>query len=158
MNVRTAAPEEFDQIYRMGFDAWSNGTSMETYLEQCRTSPKYRKGRWFVLSDGRELLSSLIVYDFGGEKFGIGSIATPKEKRKNGHASTLVRAVIESLERDTPGAVTFLYSDIDSKFYGKFGFVALRPEGQRYQTTTCMVRSENVERFLADKQGSPPYF
>lgn len=142
----------------MGFDVWAEGSSREDYLEGCRASAKYKKGTWFVLSDGSRLLSSLIVYDFGNQKFGIGSIATPPDFRKRGYASESIQSAISYLE-DKVGALTlYLYSDIEPDFYEKFGFVRLQPDGQRYKTTTCMVRSKNLEKYLGNKIESPEYF
>lgn len=58
--VREAQDNEMDQIYLMGFDAWSEGSSKDEYLEKCRNSQKYKKGTWHVLSNSKDLLSSMI--------------------------------------------------------------------------------------------------
>jgi predicted acetyltransferase len=158
VELRRAHFEELDQIYNMGMDAWSDGASRDQYLKDCLNSSKYKAGKWFVLSDSSNLLSSLIVYDFGSKVFGIGSIATPREVRRRGYASTLIRLVISDIERNHAEAAIFLYSDIQPEFYEKFGFVRLCQKAQKYETTICMVRSCEFERFEQDISSSPPYF
>ena len=155
---RKADPGEFDQICMMGFDTWGNAVSEAEYLSGCRASPKYKKGIWYILEDEGELISSLIVYEFGDNKFGIGSLATPKHLRKQGYASKLITWVIENIEKNNGNAILFLYSDIEPEFYGKFEFLKLPTEAQRYKTTTCMIRGKNIEKFFSDKLANPEYF
>ena len=88
----------------------------------------------------------MIYYKFNG-CFGIGSIATPPDFRRNGFASDLIMGVLKELMNSDPNFKVFLYADIDSKFYEKFGFVALPKEFQRYSKTTCMMLSKNIEDF-----------
>lgn len=156
--TRKAIPSEFDQVYMMGFDVWSEGTEPE-YLTVCRTSTKYAKGTWYVLeADNGELVCSLIVYRFSADQFGIGSIATPKNLRRQGYATQLLADVLNELAHEASGVKVFLYSDIDPKFYEGFGFVQLPSIAQRYKTTTCMVRGADVVRFFSDKLSTPEYF
>ena len=70
--ARLAKTEEFDRIYMMGFDVWSDGASEEDYLVGCRASPKYAKGTWYVLANEDQLVSSLITYNLGPNIIGIG--------------------------------------------------------------------------------------
>lgn len=44
-----ALKENMDAVYMMGFDVWSDGTAMDVYLQECRSSEKYKKGTWYVL-------------------------------------------------------------------------------------------------------------
>lgn len=158
MKTRKATPEELDQIYMMGFDVWADGNSKSDYLNACRTSPKYLKGSWFVLTNESQLLSSLIVYDFGNNIFGIGSISTPLPSRQKGYASELISNVILEIEQKHPAAILFLYSDIQPEFYEKFNFIKLPLKLQRYTTTTCMVRGKNINHYFSDEINSPEYF
>ena len=129
--VRDASSSELDEIYLMGEDVWSEGTPRDQYLEGCRNSPKYQSGKFKVLTDGKNLLSSLITYDLKDHKIGIGSIATPKQQRKKGYGSEITSAVTESCFNSGAKHV-FLYSDIDAKFYEKLGFHALPDHFQKY--------------------------
>lgn len=152
-----AISSEFEQIYMMGFDVWADGLEAD-YLNECKISPKYKKGTWYVLKENDQLVSSLIVYNLGENIFGIGSIATAKDLRKKGYASKLITDVINQIETDSEKVTIFLYSDIDSKFYERFKFFALPALAQRYKTTTCMVRGQETEKYFADKFATPEYF
>ncbi len=156
--VRKADLSELDQIYLMGADVWADDTEAK-YLEACRSSSKYTRGTWYVLADENgKLTCSLIVYKFGPDQFGIGSIATMLSERKQGHASKLIAGVLEAIAQESSKATVFLYSDIEPKFYERFGFVRLPPIAQRYLKTTCMVRSADIDKFISDKTTTPEYF
>lgn len=142
----------------MGFDVWSEGSSENDYLKGCQASTKYLKGTWYVLSEELKLFSSLIVYDFGNNILGIGSISTPPSLKKNGYASKLISGVISELEKSFSGCTIFLYSDIEAGFYEKFNFVKPPAGLQRYKTTTCMVYGKNIQQFLLKNINSPEYF
>lgn len=157
IQTREAAENELDQIYMMGFDVWAEGLS-EDYLRECRKSPKYKRGTWFVLLEDDQLVSSLIVYSLGENQFGIGSIATPENFRNKGYASRIIKDVIQKIENKSPKAILFLYSDINPEFYEKFNFCKLPISTQRYETTICMIRGRNIEKYLSDKRFIPEYF
>jgi N-acetylglutamate synthase-like GNAT family acetyltransferase len=150
INIRQPRTDEFDTIYLMGFDVWSDGATDGTYLEGCRNSPKYRSGQWWIAEHPAQgLVSSLLVHSFGPNVYGIGSIATPTSKRQHGYASHLISKTIELLENENNATHIYLYSDIEPKFYERFGFVILPPDFQKYETTTCMLRAKN-------KDANPP--
>ena len=154
---RKAHLHELDQIFMMGFDVWSTG-SMEEYIAICHSSRKYQQGCWYVLENNHgTLMSSLIVYKLGINKYGIGSIATPKELRGKGLASKLISDVIQKIEQESQDAVIFLYSDIHPEFYERFNFIRLPMSAQRYGKTTCMVRGIDVEQFVV-QSSTPEYF
>lgn len=154
---RRAAQSEYDQIFMMGFDVWAEGAEDE-YLAACRTSPKYARGNWHVLeNENRALISSLIVYKLGPDEYGIGSIATAKALRKQGHVSRLISDVLKQIEEESPTAAIFLYSDIEPDFYERFDFAPVPQIAQRYKNTTCMVRGKHIEKFT-DKMATPEYF
>lgn len=157
-DFRKALSDEMNQIYLMGFDVWSDGASEKDYLADCSSSIKYKRGEWYVLTEDDKILSSLIIYDFGDEKFGIGSIATSPYDRKKGYASELIKHIIHKIESGSKNCILFLYSDIQPEFYEKFGFTRLKPEAQRYKTTTCMVYGKRVEEFMNENLITPEYF
>jgi predicted N-acetyltransferase YhbS len=154
---RKATPDDFPSIFRMSFDVWGQG-SLEDYFEECQTSPKYARGVWYVLeAEDGDLVSSLIVYQLSAGQYGIGSIATPLPLRRQGYASKLVSEILEHIEQESPGAVIFLYSDIDPAFYERFKFQQIPKSAQRDPTTTCMVRGKNTEDFKSPLD-TPEYF
>jgi len=136
MILRNAEDFEMEEIYLMGFDTWSDGSSRNDYIATCLQSSKYKEGTWKVLSDGDNLLSSLIVYRLKENIFGIGSIATPERFRKKGFASILIEKVIDEMKPYSEAL--FLYADIDPKFYEKFGFIELDIKYQKYKKIKCM--------------------
>ncbi len=155
--TRKAEREEFDAIFMMGIDAWSSGT-VDEYLTTCYTSQKYKQGCWYVLDAGEGVLvSSLIVYKIDTNTYGIGSIATPKELRNQGHATKLISDVIQDIEQKSPEAIIFIYSDIHPEFYKRFNFIQLSISAQRYTETTCMVRGKSAD-FFTDNASTPKYF
>ncbi len=157
MRTRKSLPNEMDQIFLMGKDIWALG-SEEDYLKTCHASTKYKEGTWYVLSDGDQILSSLVVYTFSKDCFGLGSIATVPNYRKMGLASRLIKDVLADIETESPEAMIFLYSDIDPAFYEKFQFVKLPQNAQKYKTTTCMLRHSNPEKYLVESLKVPDYF
>lgn len=158
LTVRDASSNELDEVYLMGEDVWSEGTPREQYLEGCRNSPKYQSGIFKVLTDGKNLLSSLITYDLKDQKIGIGSIATPKSERKKGYGSEITSAVTESCFKSGAKHV-FLYSDIDAKFYEKIGFQQLPDSFQKYPGSVCMVKSNQNDKIWEEVGFEPPpYF
>lgn len=157
MVIRKADSKDLDSIYLMGYDVWSDGNTEAEYLNECRSSLKYKRGTWYVLEQNSALLSSLIIYEFKANAFGIGSIATPERWRELGYASYLISNVIKLLGDQSLPAQVFLYSDINPEFYERFGFQKLPMVAQRYKTTTCMARGAELGDFASVDQ-SPEYF
>ena len=156
--LRDASLNELNQIYLMGEDAWSDGRTTAQYLEGCRTSLKYKQGFFKILTDGEQLLSSLIIYDLSTERLGIGSIATPPEFRKQGYASKLVSLVADQAISEGKFDL-FLFSDIGSKYYEKLGFSVLPSHYQEYADSICMLKTERSwDDWLALGLDIPKYF
>jgi len=160
MLIRLATSDDFDEIFIMGFDVWSDGQNENDYLDGCHASQKYKKGQWWVLSnDDGLLVSSLISYKLNVRSWGIGSLATPITFRGKGYASELLKGVCEELIRTKSAKAIFLFSDINPEFYEKHGFVALPKKIQKFKNTTCMVKTENqTEIWLDDDFEVPTYF
>lgn len=150
--IRPARPDELDAVYLLGYDAWGEGAAEAAYLSECRASPKYARGRWWVFEEGRAPVSALIVYrDAWGlpqGSWGLGSLATAKSLRRKGLAAKLIEGVLE--EEKGPA---FLFADIGPKFYTVFGFVALPEAMQPKAGTTLMYRGPTPAIFKA-----PSYF
>jgi predicted acetyltransferase len=155
--VRKAKAEEYDQIYLMGYDTWSDGMSVEDYLSVCRSSSKYQSGEWYVLVNENEILSSLITYNLAENQFGIGSIACPPFYRRKGFASRLIIAVLKELDFKYEYPTYFLYADINPEFYTKFGFTVIEPALQKNAPSICMVKPGKVLLEL-NEQIIPKYF
>lgn len=141
MIIRKPTADEMNCVFMMGYDTWGEGQAKSDYLTECHASPKYKKGFWHVLDNGEQIVSSLITYqnNFGlaDRCYGIGSISTHPKFRKMGHASFLIRGVIQQIETAGAAAI-YLFSDIDPRFYETFGFL-LAP-GTKCGDSHCMVR------------------
>lgn len=161
--MREAKAEDIEVIYMMGYDVWGDKMSQQEYVNSCKNSSKYQKGKWYVLEDlnTKELLSSLIVYNLNPSEEitvrGIGSIATPIHLRSNGYAAALIKKVIVELEEMIHCRHFFLYSDIGVDYYKKLDFIKLPPSKQKYQDSICMYYSKEFEMDTLEFE-IPAYF
>lgn len=141
MNVRQATAEDHETIFMMGYDAWGDGLSEADYLEECRNSPKYPRGTWYVLEDGGRLASSLIVYRKGFELpvgcWGIGSVATPPALRRKGYAARLIQHVVDMADAADARGI-YLFSGVDPDYYAGLGFERV-PAAPADLPGVCMV-------------------
>lgn len=159
MKTRIALAGDFDDIFIMGFDVWSDGLSNEEYLKACHESPKYKSGTFLVLEDQGLLLASLIFYSLNDSTYGIGSIAVPSIERNKGYGTKIIRDALSYLESKKHDPTIYLYSDIDPEFYERFGFISLPADLQKYEFTTCMVRAKSNMIFSqSDLSKIPNYF
>ena len=146
MNLREAEEKDFETIYMMGYDAWGDGLSKSDYLLTCKSSIKYKNGKWYVLeNDDKVLLSSLLIHNLnhlncgtGLEIRGIGSISTPIYLRKQGYGSNLILRTMSYINRDIPIDIWFLYSDIGAAFYSKLKFEPLPSDFQKRTSSLLM--------------------
>jgi hypothetical protein len=137
MRVRRAKPDEFDEVFLMGYDAWGAGLPVEMYLDSCVASYKYKQGQFYILEDeDGALLSSCIVYPlsaFGGvvseRAVGVGSLATSAAERHKGYATLFLTMLMTELEREGVDAF-FIHSDIHPRLYENLGFV---PAPERFR-------------------------
>ena len=158
MNIRPAQETDLNQIYMMGFDVWSGNATVEEYLNSCRDSKKYSQGRWIVLEKDGALLSSLIIYELNKEWAGIGSIATPKECRRQGFAAELIAGVITQLKSSAELSTVFLFSDINPTYYNRFGFVALEAKYQSNFDAVLMGLSFTQSPVWVTEDFNPPSY
>lgn len=146
MNLREARQKDFETIYMMGYDAWSDGLSESDYLETCKSSVKYANGKWYVLENNDKiLLSSLLIHNLNHlnhstelEIRGIGSISTPLHLRRQGYGSNMIESTMSCINRDLPIDVWFLYSDIGADFYNRLKFEALPNNFQKRSSGLLM--------------------
>jgi hypothetical protein len=131
-----ATQREIDAISRESHVLWGGGLTPVAYRqlwdEVASTTWARKHARFYVWRDhhGR-ILSSMKVYrprlrllDREGRCSVLGAIYTPRAIRRRGHATDMVRAVLEEVvERQDLAAM--LFSDIGIRYYAKFGFRAL---------------------------------
>jgi predicted N-acetyltransferase YhbS len=131
-----ATTEQVEEIYRESHALWGAGLDLDDYLELWRaisTIPWSSKHARFLvwLSEEGQVLSSMKLYRplirAGGRtaRAGVlGAIFTPDKLRGRGHASGMIRAVIEQC-RSSGEPLAMLFSDIGTAFYRTFGFLPL---------------------------------
>lgn len=151
--MRRATPADLREIYTMGYDTWGEGKSIAAYLDECLASPKYKQGRWFVLTASNNdsedrtvalsLLASAIVYEFSGwgsyKVLGIGSLSSPVSLRGKGYGKSMMQQLSDYLLAQEHADLVFIYSDIDPEFYARMGYVVVPSEYQTNKGSTCMV-------------------
>ena len=164
MVVRLAKQKDMPTVHRIAHDTWGDGMPVDEYIALCLVSPKYAKGRWFVLEEDGEIKSALICYQgafsLPDNSLGIGSVQTNPQHRKKGFASTLINQVIHRYSEDNAIDAVFLYSDVDPTIYEKLGFVRLSPSFQKYDTSTAMIRplQKSLHSLIGPDFNAPSYF
>lgn len=156
--MEKAKNTDLNSIFLMGYDVWGQNLSEVDYLESCHNSKKYESGNWFVLRKNGLLVSSLIAYSLSEKNaIGIGSIATSPSHRNLGFASQLVEAFILT----NKDQMFYLWSDIQTSFYEKFGFRKFPEQFQTKSGSALMILCEDqfFQNIMNDKNYfTPEYF
>lgn len=159
MIYRRANQEDYNEIFLMGYDVWSDGLIEDEYLKNCNESEKYSQGEWWILQVAGVIVSSLIVYELKQHWMGIGSLATTLNARNNGCATSLLTSVVKALTAAAAGQPIFLYSDINPNFYKKIGFNQIPAKFQRYRSSVGMYFvSGDKNLVFQDTFEAPTYF
>jgi predicted N-acetyltransferase YhbS len=136
-----ATTDQVEKIYKESHALWGAGLELEDYIglwREISTLPWSRRHARFLvwLSDEGLILSSLKLYRpllRAGRRTAraavLGAIFTPTAIRGRGHASDMVKAVIEQC-RGSGEALVLLFSDIGTAYYQTFGFIPLSAEEQ----------------------------
>jgi len=137
--LAVADREQVEQIYRESHAVWGIGLSPRDYArlwDEISSTPWARRHVCFYVWLDREgrVLSSLKLYRPRARVLGrttrlalLGAIFTPRSQRRQGHAATLVRRVLE--QRGERGdRLALLFSDIGTHYYETLGFRALPAE------------------------------
>lgn len=141
MHIREGQQAEREAFFMMGFDAWGGGKTQQEYLDALRPVARYNQGIWYVLEGDGGPVAALIVYHAGlnlpAGCWGVGSVATAPEHRRQGYAALLMRHVVD-LARNKAARGVYLFSGVSPAYYAQFGFECVRApqaEGQ----APCMV-------------------
>lgn len=136
MRIREGLQAERESFFLLGFDAWGEGKTEQEYLEALRPIARYDTGTWYVLDGVSGPAAALIVYRSGLNLpegcWGIGSVATAPEYRRQGYAAVLIRHVID-LASCAAARGIYLFSGVDTAYYARFGFECVdapQPERQ----------------------------
>ena len=129
---------EWQDILRVLYDTygiWSPGldrSSYYYYVDRQMCHPWSRKNyRYLVYRQGKRIVASLKLYTIEffarGRTYklaGLGAVFTQAEERGLGYGSLLIKEIVELCRREDYDGL-FLFSDIGSEFYAKFGFQEL---------------------------------
>ena len=134
--IVTPSPDDVREILRESHALWGAGLTLERYLSMWSELAATTWGReWFswraLVDDRGQVLSSLKLYRpkirMGREEAracGLGAVFTPRTRRRRGHASALLRGVLDEARRDGNGP-GLLFTDIGTAYYEALGFRAL---------------------------------
>ncbi len=165
--IRLATSHDMDTVYRLGFDKWGEQRTEAEHLDICRNSPKYKRGTWYVLEDeDQQIVCTAIIYplDIGLSEFstiGIGSLATKPSERRKGHAAQLLNQLVQMHQDKSEKSAFVLWSDIDPRYYERFGFEALPASFQKKETSTVMLRPPShttLRDLVSDTAFIPPTY
>jgi predicted N-acetyltransferase YhbS len=165
MDAGPARPDEHPAVHAMGHDTWGGGLDLGAFLDLCQASAKYAGGRWFVIRDEGEAVSSLLVHDFeswnGMVVRGVGSLATRPDRRREGWAGCLLEHVFAQLVERERASVVFLYADIAPGYYARRGFQVVDTAPRGADGAVLMVRfTPEVDMAVIEEDSSrlPRYF
>lgn len=161
MIFREALPGERGLLFRGGYRVWSRNRTFEQYCADNGREDAY--GTRYVLELEGKIVSSAIVLQFdaiGGRKvYGIGSVLTPQEHKRNGYATALLENCLRKIQG--PEVYVFLHSGIEPAFYRRFGFRILPEQYQARPASVYMVLCSDLlwEELMSGPKGRlPGYF
>jgi GNAT superfamily N-acetyltransferase len=161
MRIREALEREKENIFKISFENWPRGDTLQDHIKACNEHENYQKGIWYLLGPPlprTQIHSVLIFYDFHPRLKGIGSVMTPDSHRGRGYATTLINQLIEHCDTLEPCPSLLLYSEIDTTFYERFGFHVLPKKLQKKPGSPCMIRGprgRQIRKKLPQKVPDP---
>lgn len=162
---RKLNPEQIRVAQEQSHSLWGAGQTFEYRLQNLFKRHEYYGEKLSYMSgysapDGR-LVCSLkrYYYPIVADKkvfktIGLGAIFTDPSFRKEGHASLAIEKVLKEASEEEDCDLAVLYSDIDPRFYKKFGFVELPATSWSAGPTNLISRSEP----FGLKEASPSEF
>jgi predicted N-acetyltransferase YhbS len=135
LEVVPATGELLERILDDTFALWAEGLDRAGYGRYNRAQLGTPWGsthlRRVALVDKGRLLATAKRYELSGradgqpvKMIGLGAVFTPEAERGHGHASTLLRQVLDDAAADGFG-LALLFSDIDPHYYERLGFCRL---------------------------------
>ncbi|MEE4192244.1 MAG: GNAT family N-acetyltransferase [Halieaceae bacterium] len=151
MHIREGSQSERDSYFMMGFDAWHEGRTEQQFLEALQPVERYDRGTWYVLQGESGPVAVLIVYRSGlglpRGCWGIGSVATALEHRRQGFAGTLIQHVIDLARAESARGI-YLFSGVDTAYYARFGFACVQAPQPQDQAPCMVLALEDREELM----------
>ena len=160
MKVKEAKyKEEIFQMAEDTYEVWNNSLSLKDYLKyqliMLENDWAKKNSKYIYLEEKKQIISSLKLYQVSFmlnrrryKGYEICAVYTKKEFRNKGYASYLIEYVIKNYD-----GFLFLYSDISTQFYKRFGFI----EVPTYKTTVDINRKIKTNHIDYEKREYPPY-
>jgi GNAT superfamily N-acetyltransferase len=152
--LRLVQPEDLRTVLAFGYDAWKHDKTFDQYCADKDSDRNHLRGTRYLLEDAAgQPVAALNVLRFRESLIGLASVATSPEQRGKGHASLLLRAVME-LQRFVQLDTRFLlFSEVRPSIYERHGFRVLPSEYQLFPKSRAMATgdtplSENEAAFL----------
>ena len=137
--VRVVMPEDEPTVLTFGYDAWGKGRPMDAFLASYGQSRHHLRGmRYGLETIEGELVANCNTLRFQRGVVGIASVATRPDRRGEGHASRLLRAVMALLREQDPDTRFLLFSEVDPALYARVGFEVVPEENQRFAPAIAM--------------------
>ena len=141
MQLVIASEQEKQARDPLAWAEWGARLTVEQFLErerQLRAHPWSRQGMqtWLWRSDSGEVLSSCETFRMRsylgpgpmdrreeGVTFGVASVLTEPRLRGRGHATAMMRALVDRLCAEPHAQASLLYSDVGAPLYERAGYV-----------------------------------
>jgi GNAT superfamily N-acetyltransferase len=142
--MRLVEREDEARVLMFGHDAWGRGRPSAEFVSAYQTNnSNHLRGTRYLLEDLEGVpLSNLNTLRFARGVFGIASVATTPEHRGKGHATLLLRAVMEwyrfQSEGETGELRFLLFSEVPPGMYERCGFQILPKEHQHCEPSVAM--------------------
>ena len=141
--VGRAFPEDEAELAGFGYDTWGKGVTLDAFLAADLLDPDTRRGeRWFLRDSAGEKVSVLNLLRLARGVVGIASVVTNPERRGNGFASLLVRAVMELAWIEDSATRFFLFAEERPQMYERLGFHTLSESEQHFKPALAMATGD----------------
>lgn len=143
--LRLVQPDDMRTVLAFGFDTWKHGKTFDQYCSDKNQDPHHVRGTRYLLEDAAgQPVSALNVLRFGESLFGLASVATSPDQRGKGHASLLLRAVMELHRFARLDTRFLLFSEVRPSIYERHGFRVLPTEHQGFPKSLAMATGDTA--------------
>jgi GNAT superfamily N-acetyltransferase len=146
--MRIVQPEDESTVLMFGHDAWGKGRPSDEFLADYRNHSRnhLRGTRYLLESIEGTPLCNLNTLRFARAVIGIASVATSPTHRRQGHATLLLKGVMELLrfqhENEASELRFLLFSEVPARVYEPCGFRTLPDEHQHWLPSIAMATGD----------------
>lgn len=141
--LRVVMPEDEPSVLKFGFDAWGDGRTLGQFIESYQHDLNHQRGTRYLLALPNGVpIANINTLRFARGLVGFASLSVDSAHRRQGHASTLLRAVMELFRMEDPEVRFMLYSEVMPEMYERLGFRRLDDTLQRYPPSVAMATGD----------------